>query len=353
MGDAVGVALMGTGAWGRRLAAAIRRTPALRLVTCFGRDEARRRAFAADFGCDAAVTFEAAIGREDVAGVLLVTPNHLHADQAAACAARGRHLFVEKPIADTLADGQRIAAAARAAGVTLLVGHELRRLGAARRARQLLDEGVLGTVVLAEADFSLPGTLAPDSWRFYRRTCPGGPLMQLGIHHADTLQYLLGPIVRVGGTFARLATAAEIDDVAAVVLEFGSGTRGVLTSSYVSPKTFFLRLSGTAAVLEYRTAMSVWPAAEEMDAVTTLTLQTHTGTTAVEFARRDPLVEELDEFARCVRGQARPETGAAEALAALRVVRGALAAHGHGRLVDLAALTAGDGVGRSERDAVL
>lgn len=102
----------------------------------------------------------------------------------------------------------------RDAGVTLLVGHQMRRVGAARRTKALLEEGVLGTVVLAEANFSLPGVIIPDQWRAHRRTCPGGPLMQLGVHHADTLQYLLGPVVRVRGSFARLSTAAEIDDVA-------------------------------------------------------------------------------------------------------------------------------------------
>jgi predicted dehydrogenase len=164
-----------------------------------------------------------------------------------------------------------------AAGVSLMVGHCFRRLGAARRAKGLLDEGVLGTIVLAEASFSLPGTLTPDQWRFYRQTCPGGPLMQLGIHHADTLQYLLGPVRRVRGAFAHLVTQAEIDDVGVALLEFEGGARGALTSSYVSPKTFSLRLFGTAAVLDYRTDMSVWPDAERLDGVTTLRLHTTSG----------------------------------------------------------------------------
>jgi len=126
----IGVALIGLG--GKRLAAAVKQTPSLRLVTCFSRNEAQRRAF------------EAAI------------------EHAGVCAERGKHVFVEKPIADTLADGRAMQAACQAAGVTLLVGHAFRRLGAARKVKQLLDQGALGTVVLAEANFSLPGTLTPD-----------------------------------------------------------------------------------------------------------------------------------------------------------------------------------------------
>ncbi|MDR7426152.1 MAG: Gfo/Idh/MocA family oxidoreductase [Armatimonadota bacterium] len=331
--DPVGVALIGTGMWGRRLAAALRRTPALHLVCCYGRDEARRRAFAAEFRCEVAPSFEAAVDHPQVEGVLLVTPNYVHREQALACAERRRHVFVEKPIADTLTEGREMAAACRAAGVTLFVGHQMRRLGAARRVKALLDEGVLGRVVLAEANFSLPGVLSPDQWRAHRRTCPGGPLMQLGIHHADTLQYLLGPVVRVRGSFARLATAAEIDDVGVAALEFAAGTQGTLTSSYVSPKTYSLRLYGTAAVLDYQTEMAVWPDVQKLDPATALTLRTEAGLVPVTFTPRDPLVEELEEFARCVRGAAQPETGAAEALAALQVIVAAVRSHELGAAV--------------------
>jgi predicted dehydrogenase len=296
-------------------------------VTCYGRDEARREAFAAEFGCQAAPSFEAAIEHPQVQGVMLVTPNYVHAEQTLACARRGQHVYVEKPIADTLADGRAMDAACREAGVTLLVGHAFRRLGAARKVKQLIEAGTLGTVVLAEANFSLPGTLTPEAWRYYRDNCPGGPLMQLGVHHADTLQYWLGPVRQVQGSFARLVTPAEIDDIGVALLEFAGGARGTLTSSYVSPKTFYLRLFGTEANLHYETDMSVWPRAELMDAATRLTLQTKSGQESVTFEPRDMLVEQLNEFARCILGETEPETGATEALAALKVIRGAIDSH--------------------------
>ena len=329
----VGVALVGTGTWARRIAAAVVRTPSLRLVSCFSRDAEKRAAFARDVGCEPAASFEGAIDDPRVEGVLLVTPNAVHRDQAVACAERGRHVFVEKPIADTLADGHSIRAACESARVTLLVGHCFRRLGAARAVERLLADGALGAVVLAEANFSLPGTLTPDTWRFYRRTCPGGPLLQLGVHHADTLQHWLGEAKSVQGSFARLVTDAEIDDVGVAVAALESGARATIASSYVSPKTFSIRLLGTDAVLDYVTDMAVWPAAERMDAATRLTLRTRGSTREVEFEPRDMLVEELEEFARCVRGEARPETGAEEALAALALVLAAIASDEAGEAV--------------------
>src|SRR3954447_16566782 len=146
--------------WGPRLAAAADRA-GLRLVTCFSRDEERRRQFAERFNCAAADSFEDAIGHPEVEGVILATPNDVHAEQALACAQRGRHVFVEKPIADTVEAGERMRDAFEAAGLVLAVGHGMRRLGAARRTKELVDAGALGTVVLAEANWSLSSKLSP------------------------------------------------------------------------------------------------------------------------------------------------------------------------------------------------
>jgi len=335
MSEPVGVAVIGTGMWGKRMLAVISRTPSLRLVACYSRNVKAREAAASEFGCAAPESFEQAIHWDGVQGVLLITPNNLHAEHTSVCAEAGRHVFVEKPIADTIEDGLAMQAACESAGVTLFVGHGFRRLGAARKVKQILEDGRLGQIVLAEANFSLPGTLTPDKWRSYRETCPGGPLMQLGIHHADTLQYWLERVNRVHGSFAHLATSAEIDDVGVAHLEFANGALGTLTSSYVSPKTYFLHLYGTEGVLDYRTDMSIWPNADQMDVSTTLTLRTKSKVKQFQFEPRDMLVDELDEFARCIQGTASPETGALEGLRALDVIMSAIHSHEIGTPVEL------------------
>jgi predicted dehydrogenase len=126
--------------------------------------------------------------------------------------------------------------------------------------------------------------------------------------------------VGASGRFAHVETDADIDDVGIVAMEMASGSLAAVTGSYVSPKTFAIRLSGTRAVLEYRADFEVWPAAERLDEVTTLTLDG----APVRFERRDMLAEELAELGACVRGRAVPETGAAEGIAALRAIRSAL-----------------------------
>ena len=314
-----GVAVVGTGMWAPRLAAAAQRA-GLDLVACYSRDEARRAAFAERFGCLAASSLGEAIGHPEVEGVIVATPNDTHEDHTRACAERGRHVFVEKPIADTLEAGERMRDFCADAGVALMVGHAFRRLGAARRTKQLIDEGALGRVVLAEANMSLPGTFKPGAWRAERERNPGGPIMQLGIHHVDTLIHWLGPVRRASGRFTHVHAAADVDDLGVVTLEFDAGAVGVVSGSYVSPKTLSLRLFGTEAVLDYRTDFSVWPDAQALDRVTSLTVDGE----PVRFEERDMLAEELDEFGRCIRGEEVVETGSAEGLAALAAVRQAL-----------------------------
>jgi predicted dehydrogenase len=313
-----GVAVIGAGMWAPRLVAAAGRA-GLEVVTCFARDRGR----AERLGVPVAASFEAAIEHPDVELVVLATPNDVHAEQAIACASRGRHVFVEKPIADTVEAGERMRTACANAGVLLMVGHGFRRLGAARRVDALVREGRIGRVVLAEATFSLPGKLGPDAWRAHRSRNPGGPLMQLGIHHADTLAAWLGAVRKTTGRFAHVHTSADIDDVGVATLAFASGALGVLTGSYVTPHTFAVRLQGTGGVIDYRADLgAVWPAAERVDEVSTVTVDGD----PVAFEPRDMLAEELAELDAAIRGDAVVETGADEGIAALRVILEAVGA---------------------------
>jgi predicted dehydrogenase len=141
--------------------------------------------------------------------------------------------------------------------------------------------------------------------------------MQLGIHHVDTLLGWLGPARRTTGVMAHVHTEADIDDVGVAAFELEAGGIGVLTGSYVSPHTFTIRLQGTKAVLDYRADLgAVWPDAERVDEVSTVLV----GGEPVAFEPRDMLAEELREWALATRGEAVVETGAAEGIAALRVI---------------------------------
>ena len=187
------------------------------------------------------------------------------------------------------------------------------RQGAARRRRPR-------RVVLAEANMSLPGTFKPEAWRAQRAATRAGRSCSSASTTSTRSPTGSG---RCGARRAasRMCTpTADIDDVGVVTLEFESGALGSLTGSYVSPKTLSLRLLGTDAVLDYRTDFSVWPDAGR----STGSRRSRSNGEPVEFEERDMLAEELAEFGRCIRGEAEPETGADEGIAALAVVLEAL-----------------------------
>lgn len=335
MPQPVGVALIGLGArWGRQLAAAVGRVEGLALKTCYARTAETRQAFAAEFGCAAAPSLEAALEAPGVEAAIIATPAHHHAEIAVACAQRGLPALVEKPMALTLGTALRMRAAFERAGLVLMVNHEMRQLGSSQAIKHLVDSGRLGRVVAAMASLTLAGTFAPDNWRCHRDTNRGGALMQLGLHQIDTLLFLLGPVTQVQGRLAHVAAPVDVDDVGAAQLTFASGAIGTVVSSFVSPKGYALHLYGDRANVDCLVDMSVWPDARRVDAATQLGLQTPQGREAVPIEPQDCLAIQLAEFARSVREGGQPATGAAEGLAALAVVEAAIQSQETGRPVD-------------------
>lgn len=324
MSRPVGIAILGLGGWSRKLAAAALRSQQLQLVTCYTRTPETRQAFASEFGCLAAASLEEALDAPGVEAALITSPSHTHLELARACAAHGKHVFVEKAMALTYADGLEMIREVEGRGLTLMVGHEMRRLGSHRAMKQVIASGRLGQVSLATAGFTLAGSFLNDNWRTHRATNRGGALMQLGIHQVENLLYLLGPAAQVSGFFAHTTAPADIDDVGIANLVFESGAIGCVTATFVSPTSYTIHLHGSQANLSCVLDMRIWPDARQVDPHTTLSLQTRTTLEPVPFEHLDCLALELEEFARCVRGEAAPETGGREGLAALAVVEAAL-----------------------------
>jgi len=313
----VRLASIGVGYWGSTLADAVAASPSAEIVACFAPTRSHCERFAEQRGCAIAPSYEAVLGDPAVEGVILATPNDVHRHEIELAARGGKHVFVEKPIALTAADGAAATRVCAEAHVVLAVGHQSRREAGVRQMRALIDAGELGEIVGVEANISTDTgrSVTPDTWRWSREQCPGGPLIQIGIHHIDTLCYLLGPIERVFGIQRHRLIAAPIDDATVTLLEFRSGALGHLTSHYATARTIDIRVMGTKGVASY-------------DRTLGLRLRHDTRTRVVEetipLPAVDPLIEEMAEFARCIREGGRPEVGGEEATLALAVVLAAV-----------------------------
>lgn len=337
--EPVRVASVGLGRWARTLADAIQRSDRLRIVSCFSRSEKSRELFSTQVGCRIADSYAELLKDPEVEGVLITTPNDAHADPILHAAASGKHVYVEKPIAHAMADAWAIDRACRDAGVTLAVGHSARRLQGNRKIKEILNRGGLGKLVMAECNFSNDRglELTPDQWRWHKSKSPGGPLIQLAVHHADTLHYLLGPVKAVTAMAKRLYTPAEIEDVTVTLLEMESGQLCYMGSNWASQGSFYTCVYGMDANLYFTADFNFWSRSHLIDRHSRLEIQ-HRGVPErkpVALGQGDMFREELEEFADCIRGSRKPEVGGPESIAALAVVHAALRSAETGRTVAL------------------
>lgn len=329
MTDPVRLAPVGLGRWARVLARGALRGSLIELHSCFSRSEERRAAFQEDFGIPkAAASYEELVADPDIEGVLITTPNDTHRELIVRALDAGKAVYTDKPISHTLEDALAIRAAVEGSGLPFAVGHSARRLAGHRVMKQWIGDGRLGEVSLAEANFSNERglELTTETWRWYADKSPGGTLIQLGVHHADTLQYLLGPVRAVSAHARKLHTKSEVPDAVMCILEFASGSLGYLGCGWASPGLYQMRLQGTEANLIYDLDFTHWDESHLADDWSTLVSQAYRQSvrSPVELPRTDMFREQLEEFALAIRGEAEVEVGAEEAVRALAVVHASL-----------------------------
>ena len=334
MAEPLRVACIGMGWWSDVLADAIKRSSKLAIVACFSRSEQKRAAFAAKYGCRALPSYAAVLADPEVEAIINTTPNDVHLETTRAAAESGKHVFLDKPIANTVSDGRKITECCRQAGVVLALGYQRRRESHFRWIKRQIDDGVFGKLVNAEANISRDrlGQFDLSSWRYTAAGMPGGVMLQIGVHYADVLDYLLGPIKAVSGRFVRLVLPGDNPDVASLVLEHENGALSTLNASYASASEYYLmNIYGKEATAYYdlHHGLSLLKRGEKQPV-------------GVPCAKNDTFVEELEEFAAAVRGGGRPEVGGEYATTSLAVIRaGILSAHA-GRRVEVAEILAND-----------
>jgi predicted dehydrogenase len=329
------VACIGMGWWSDVLADAIQRSGKLAIVSCYTRSDEKRKNFADKYRCRPAASYEAMLADPEIEAIINTTPNDVHLATTSAAAAAGKHVFLDKPIANTIADGRAITEACRKAGVVLALGYQRRRESQFRWIRQQIDAGLFGRLVNAEANISRDrlGKIDLTSWRYQAAGMPGGVMLQIGIHYIDVLEYLIGPVHAVRGQSARLVLPGDNPDVASLILEHKNGALSTLNASYASASEYYLmNIYGKDATAYY-----------DLHNGLRLLKRGETAPVAVACAKNDTLVEELEEFAAAVRGQGQHEVGGEYATTSLAVVRAGILSAQQGRRVEVAEILESDG----------
>lgn len=326
----VGIGIIGCGGYCQSLAKSAKKSEKMSLVRCYDVREDAVKRFESEHGCKGAQSLDELLADPSVEAVVVASPNFAHRDNVVAAAQAGKQIFVDKPIANEIADAVDMIKAAKDNGVTLAVGHQGRRLGGHRKMKQMIEQGAVGTPVTVEANFSHCGGLflTPEQWRWYPEKCPGLPLMQLGVHFADTVQYLLGPVSEVSSFMTHIATPAPSEDVTVSILKFAAGNLGYLGSNYATPAIYYVNVYGTAGNLYCEWGGDVRYKENDQKEIETIAPD----------ASGDPQIEELEEFADAVRGRCEVEVDGIAGLRAVAVVQAALRSRQDGRPVSIAEL---------------
>lgn len=333
-------AIVSPGRWGRKLLDAARSSPKLEFAGVTSRSPVTAAEIATHYHGRAYTSLQEMLSDPSIEAVLLPTPHFLHHPQTIAALDAGKHVFVEKPIATTVAQAEEMHALARARGLQLAVGHQARFTGMARTIKDKLVAGELGHVATAVMVQGFPRFLESAlQWRDTVENIPGGPLDEFAVHYFDLLHFWFGPVKRVTGFVQNALKRSAVPDVATVALEFQSGLIASYTTYFVSVGSSRITLYGTRGAMEINRLgewHSTWQPVSDLASARAGGSPPEPITFPAPALLSTALTAELEAFADSIRRHTPPPVGAPESIATLRLCRAAMDASATGRTVEIA-----------------
>lgn len=307
------------------------------------------RAVADRAGVPLYATLDELLAQDRPDGLILATPNTLHVPQALQCVAAGLPILLEKPIATSVAEGQRLVEAVEQARARVLIGHHRAHSPIMAKARQVVQSGQLGRLVgvMGSATFFKPDSYYADGpWR---REPGGGPVLLNMIHEVHNLRMLCGEIVAVQAFASNATRGFAVEDTVAINLRFDSGVLGtfLLSDTAACPRSWEQTSGENPAYTRYDDEdCYVIAGTRGSLSVPTMRLKTYprdedrswwkpfeVGT--VGLVRDDPLKHQLEHFGAVVRGEAEPLVSARDGWRNLQVTEAILDAARLGCAVEL------------------
>jgi len=220
-GDSLRIGVIGVGVMGSNHARVLAELPGVKLVGVADPDRKRCDQVARSLGCASFSDAEDLV-RRGVDAVTIAAPTHLHRDIAIGCAARGIHVMVEKPIASTIEESRTIVAAARRAGVTLMVGHVERFNPAVQSIKRAIkDQDILSIAITRVGPFP-------------PRMSNVGVVVDLAVHDIDLIRWFTdSEIVEIQPQTS--SAVAEREDIALLQFRTASGVLAHINTNWLTP----------------------------------------------------------------------------------------------------------------------
>jgi UDP-N-acetylglucosamine 3-dehydrogenase len=305
----LGVGIIGVGFMGQLYAQAMRKVHGARLVAVADASRETALRVAKEYGVDACLTSADLARRKDVDCVIIATNDEAHVEPVAAAASAGKHILLEKPIATTLPDADKIARLCAKAKVKLMIGFVLRFDPRYARVKQAVAAGEIGEL---ESVFCRRTNLVTSQERLKGRV---SVLSFLGVHDFDIMRWVAGSEVKRVHTEAvwnvHKKSGYDVEDTTWTLLRFDNGVIGSLETGWIVPTTFptkadfKLEVTGTQGMIQYDMTKQE------------LMFTKPDGHYAERF---NPMLQyELEHFLDCVRNDKGPLVTGADGRAALEI----------------------------------
>lgn len=224
MAQELGVVILGAGRISTAHARAVQDTPGATLIGIADVDKSRADKFAGEWKIEAFTDYADALKRDDVHIVTIALPHHLHEKATVDAASAGKHVFIEKPMADTLDECNRMIQAADRHNVLLFVAHTQRFFASTIKAREILQSGEMGRPVFATDTWYKPfGLETRPPWMLDRKL-GGGMWLMDGAHQIDRTCWVLDTDVKaVKAYIDNPYHGLKTDDAELALLELHNG----------------------------------------------------------------------------------------------------------------------------------
>lgn len=291
----------------------------------------RATAYAGENNIPLAVsTLDALLGA-DIDAVYISTTNELHLEQALAAIKAGKHVLCEKPLALSSADARTMVTAAKATGIVLGTNHHLRNAGAHRTMREAIAAGRIGKPVAARVFHSvyLPENL--QGWRITKPEAGGGVVLDITVHDADTLRFVLDDDPVEVSCFTQSAGMAGsgLEDGAMCIWRFKSG---VIAQSH---EGFTTKFAGTGFEVHGSEGSLIASDVMTQKPVGSVLLRTAEGEEELSFDREDLYARSVRQFHVAIHGEGQPAATAEDGIWSLTAAEAALQSASSGKAVKI------------------